>query len=79
MAYNAGMDMTMQFPRDDNEINRYYQTMKSLLASGDLREERINDAVRRILAVKISMGLVDVPKAIAEKYNYNSQVPEFKS
>lgn len=70
--------MIMQAPRDDNEINRYFQTMKGLLATGELREERINDAVRRILAVKFAMGLVDVPKAIAEKYNYNPEVPEFK-
>lgn len=69
----------MQAPRDDNEINRYFQTMKGLLATGELREERINDAVRRILAVKFAMGLVDVPKAIAEKYNYNSEVPEFNA
>jgi beta-glucosidase-like glycosyl hydrolase len=24
------------------------------------------------------MGLVDVPKAMAEEYNYSSEVPEFK-
>jgi beta-glucosidase len=54
-SINAGMDMVM--------ISRGYRefvaTMKELVASGDVPLSRIDDAVLRILRVKLAMGLLD--------------------
>jgi beta-glucosidase len=59
-------------PRDDYEVYRYFGFVKELISEGLLRESRINDMVRRILAVKLAMQLVVVPDAIATKYNYKN-------
>jgi len=58
-AINAGIDMTMT-PFD--YIN-FYNTLKDLVNHGDISEDRIDDAVRRILTVKIKMGLFERPYA----------------
>jgi beta-glucosidase-like glycosyl hydrolase len=55
MSLKAGMDMFMQHPKDDNEVNRYFEYTTKLLGSGELNICRLNDAVRRILAVKLAM------------------------
>ena len=65
MSLNAGMDMMMQYPKDDNEVYKYFDIVKQLLNSGDLDIQRINDAVKRILAVKLSMQLIEVPDMVA--------------
>jgi beta-glucosidase len=72
MSLSAGMDMFMQSPHDDYEVYRYFGFVKELISEGLLRESRINDMVRRILAVKLAMQLVVVPDAIATKYNYKN-------
>lgn len=77
MTLNAGMDMMMQAPNNDNEVRKYFTYTKELLQSGDLQIDRLNDAVRRILAVKLAMGLVNVPTAMAEEFNYTDEVPAF--
>ncbi len=56
---NAGIDMNM-VPYD---YIRFIDTMKQAVQKGDISEERIDDAVRRILAVKIELGLFDHPYA----------------
>lgn len=66
MTLNAGMDMMMQAPNNDNEVRKYFAFTKELLASGDLQIDRIDDAVKRILAVKLAMGLVDLPPSMAQ-------------
>ena len=55
MSLNAGMDMVMLEPRDDNEVKRYFEIVNELLDSGELRLSRMEDAVRRILCVKLAM------------------------
>jgi beta-glucosidase len=56
-AINAGIDMNM--------VPYYYQmfidTMKQAVMNGDIPQERIDDAVRRILRAKFMLGLFENP------------------
>jgi beta-glucosidase len=56
MAVNAGVDMSM-VPSDLS----FYHDLISLVKEGKVPEERINDAVRRILRVKYRLGLFNDP------------------
>jgi beta-glucosidase len=51
-ALRAGVDMEMA-------STTYFDTMKSLLARGQVRMQDIDDAVRRILRLKFRLGLFD--------------------
>lgn len=56
-SVNAGVDMFM-------EANHWRETIdeiKKAVKKGEIKEERINDAVRRILGVKLGMGLFEKP------------------
>ncbi len=54
-ALEAGVDMVM-VPFDHT---RFRETVREVVLAGELSEERLNDAVRRILRVKDAMGLLD--------------------
>lgn len=54
-SVGAGMDMHMYSP----DTLQFVVPMKKLLAQGALSEERIDDAVRRILKVKFELGLFE--------------------
>jgi beta-glucosidase len=54
---NAGIDMNM-VPFD---YVRFIDTVTQAVQKGDIPEKRINDAVRRILTVKMELGLFDNP------------------
>jgi beta-glucosidase len=54
-AINAGIDMSM-VPFD---YNRFIETLKRAVESGDVPLERIDDAVGRILRVKFKAGLFE--------------------
>ncbi len=56
MAVNAGIDMSM-VPYDLS----FYHDLIALVKEGKVPEERIDDAVRRILRVKYRLGLFDDP------------------
>ncbi|MBS3785058.1 MAG: glycoside hydrolase family 3 C-terminal domain-containing protein, partial [Anaerolineae bacterium] len=56
-AINAGIDVNM-VPYD---YGRFMDTLIQAVESDDVPEERIDDAVRRILTVKFEMGLFDHP------------------
>lgn len=58
MAMSAGIDMVMLAPFNPKGVDEYMNIMKDLLISGDLHESRLDDAVKRILAVKLAMRLV---------------------
>ncbi len=45
---------------------RFIATMQQAVAKGDIKEDRIDDAVRRILAVKSMLGLFNHPKTNRE-------------
>lgn len=63
MAVNAGNDMDM-------ESYAYVENLVALVKEGKVSEDRINDAVRRILKVKFELGLFDDP------YKYCNEVRE---
>ncbi len=58
-AINAGVDMNM-VPTD---YPQFIATLKQAVTKGDVKPERIDDAVRRILTVKFMMGLFAHPFA----------------
>ena len=53
-AINAGLDMDMV-------DNLYMQHLEDLVAEGKVSEDRIDDAVRRVLTLKFRLGLFDNP------------------
>lgn len=56
-AINAGIDMVM-LPK---EYKKFVETMTVLVQNGSISQSRIDDAVRRILKVKMEMGLFENP------------------
>lgn len=56
-AVNAGIDMSME-PYD---AQKFIGTVTRAVESGDISEERIDDAVRRILTAKFNLGLFENP------------------
>ncbi len=62
-SINAGLDMVMiPFgPGEKNNYREFIADLKDLVANGKVSQERIDDAVRRILRIKFQMGLFDNP------------------
>jgi beta-glucosidase len=56
-SVNAGVDMNM-VPYD---YVTFIETMKQAVNNGDIPESRVDEAVRRILRVKFSLGLFEQP------------------
>jgi beta-glucosidase len=56
-SVNAGIDMLME----PYEYSRAIDVIVSGVKNGDISEERVNDAVSRILTVKFDMGLFEDP------------------
>ena len=61
-AINAGIDMAM-VPTEGTHSDylTFISVMKQAVAKKDISEERINDAVRRILRAKFALGLFEHP------------------
>jgi len=57
LAINAGIDMSM-VPYD---YVSFCNDLVALVKDGEVKESRINDAVRRILKVKMKLGLFETP------------------
>ncbi|MDR3458785.1 MAG: glycoside hydrolase family 3 N-terminal domain-containing protein [Verrucomicrobiae bacterium] len=60
-SINAGLDMIM-IPNGPGKANNYVEfiaDLKALVAAGRVPQERIDDAVRRILRIKFQMGLFE--------------------
>lgn len=55
IAVNAGVDMIML----PFEYKRFMEDMQTAIKNGDISQERIDDAVGRILKVKFQIGLFD--------------------
>ncbi|CAD8093286.1 unnamed protein product [Paramecium sonneborni] len=72
ISFNSGMDMQMV----DGNVGWYEQVMNTIIAQGRIPNERLNDAVKRILAVKLAMNLINVPETLAKKYNYTQEKKE---
>ncbi|TVQ21725.1 MAG: beta-glucosidase [Spirochaetaceae bacterium] len=58
-AIDAGIDMNMV----PDDYRSFISTMRTLVETGALSAERIDDAVRRILTIKFDMGLFEEPFA----------------
>lgn len=56
MAVNAGVDMSM-VPNDYS----FYEHVVALVKEGRISEQRLNEAVGRILTVKLKLGLFEAP------------------
>lgn len=63
MAINAGVDMSM-IPYDVN----FCPLLIELVNEGKVSMERIDDAVRRIIRMKIRLGLLDTPNTYLKDY-----------
>ena len=61
-AVNAGVDMVMT----PFEYKDFVSNLQEALDNGDITEERLDDAVRRVLTVKFETGLFDRPEATPE-------------
>lgn len=59
-AINAGVDMVM-LPFD---YKTFIKNVKRAVRKGDIPQERIDDAVKRILRVKFASGLFDAPTTL---------------
>ncbi|MFA6447375.1 MAG: glycoside hydrolase family 3 protein [Patescibacteria group bacterium] len=59
VAINAGIDMVMT----PFEYKDFMSNMQKAVSNGDIKKERIDDAVKRILTVKFETGLFDRPPA----------------
>lgn len=62
-SINAGLDMIMipYGPGHPNNYVEFIAVLKSLVADGTVQAARIDDAVRRILRIKVQMGLLENP------------------
>jgi beta-glucosidase len=67
ISINAGLDMVM-LPYHYQE---FHKTLISLVNDGEVPVSRIDDAVRRILRLKIQSGLMDKPVLRKERTEYN--------
>lgn len=54
---NSGVDMLMVSKK--NTLERLFKHAKKAAQRGYIPEQRLNDAVTKILAVKLSMGIVE--------------------
>ncbi len=64
-SINAGLDMIM-VPKDPSQPNNYVEfitLLKALVGEGDVPQARIDDAVRRILRIKLMTRVFDQPMA----------------
>lgn len=66
LAINAGIDMSMVPNADDFE--NFYRDLIALVKDGEVKESRIDDAVRRILKVKMKLGLWETPVTKSKNY-----------
>lgn len=73
LAINAGVDMDMQGSAFLNQID-------SLVESGEVTTETLNNAVRRILIAKYRLGLFDDPYKYCDKKREAEEImtPEFR-
>ena len=70
LAINAGIDMLME----EHNYEECRQAIVDAVNNGDISEERLNDAVTRIIRVKLETGLFDDPYMdnMNPTYEFNS-------
>ncbi|MDO5477873.1 MAG: glycoside hydrolase family 3 N-terminal domain-containing protein [Clostridia bacterium] len=60
IAINAGMDMDMV-------CRAFFDNLEALVSEGKVSEETINEAVSRILGIKLKLGLFENPYVVRQK------------
>lgn len=76
LAINAGIDMSM-VPYNYEE---FCKNLIDLVRSGEVKESRIDDAVRRILRLKFELNLFETPMTYIDDYpNFGSKEHELMS
>lgn len=70
LCVNAGIDMLME----EHNYEECRQIIVEAVNAGDISEERVNDAVTRIIRVKLNVGLFDDPyiENFDPTYEFNS-------
>ncbi len=63
ISINAGVDMSM-IPYDVN----FCPLLVELVKEGKVSEERVNDAARRVIRMKLRLGLIDTPNTYLKDY-----------
>ncbi len=63
LAVNAGVDMSM-IPYDVN----FCPLLVELVKEGKVPEERVDDAARRVIRMKVRLGLLDTPNTYLKDY-----------
>ncbi len=63
LGVNAGIDVYM-VPHD---AERFVRTLIEAVAAGDVSQERVDDAVRRVLTLKFGLGLFEDPYVDVER------------
>jgi beta-glucosidase len=63
--FAAGMDMFM-IP-SHNQMDEYISYTKMGLQNKTISMQRLNDAVARILSVKLALGMVDIESGLSEE------------
>ncbi|WP_207789276.1 glycoside hydrolase family 3 protein [Neobacillus terrae] len=74
-SVNAGVDLFM-IP---NDWKRFITTTKELVSTGEVSQDRINDAVTRILRVKFENGLFETPYADRDLVKQGIGQPEHRA
>ena len=70
-AFNAGLDMDMV-------DNCYVENLADLVKEGKVSEERLDDAVRRVLRLKFRLGLFEEPYTVEKPQSERFLLPEYK-
>jgi beta-N-acetylhexosaminidase len=60
LAIEAGADMVIG-PQNAQVVAQVKDTLKAVIASGQLSQARIETSVKRVLKLKIAMGLLPIP------------------
>jgi beta-glucosidase len=71
MLVSGGIDMMMLPGYDKSSLNQYFNDLKKCVQDKTVSQQRIDDAVVRILSVKFSMGLIS--KNLDDIKNRNQQ------
>lgn len=66
MAISSGADMVL-IPWRPEKKTEVYEALLAAAQSGELSEERLNDAVRHVLEAKVRRGLFETPRPTAER------------
>ena len=74
LAVKAGADIIGQMATAD-EVQNTLDALKQAISSGQITRARINESVRRILTLKIQLGLIAMPDQGRQRRSYSGPPP----